>query len=47
MLRLVFLCVLATTSVTWSQPHLPMLSMEMVNFINKANTTWKVRAKII
>ncbi|CAB1435530.1 unnamed protein product [Pleuronectes platessa] len=38
--RLVLLCVLATVSVSWSRPHLGLLSSEMVDFINKANTTW-------
>lgn len=40
MRHLVFLCVLGTVSVTWARPHLPLLSSEMVDHINKANTTW-------
>ncbi|XP_042246759.1 cathepsin B-like [Thunnus maccoyii] len=37
---LALLCVIVTVSVTRARPHLPPLSSEMVNFINKANTTW-------
>lgn len=35
-------CLLALTSA-WSNSHLHPLSDELVNFINKQNTTWQVR----
>ncbi|KAG1972439.1 cathepsin B isoform 1 preproprotein [Pimephales promelas] len=41
MWRLPFLCVISALSVSWARPRLAPLSHEMVNFINKANTTWK------
>ncbi|XP_016354113.1 cathepsin B-like [Sinocyclocheilus anshuiensis] len=41
MWRLAFLCVISALSVSWARPRLAPLSHEMVNFINKANTTWK------
>uniref|UniRef100_A0A8C1UUY7 Cathepsin B n=1 Tax=Cyprinus carpio TaxID=7962 RepID=A0A8C1UUY7_CYPCA len=41
MWRLAFLCVVSALSVSWARPRLAPLSHEMVNFINKANTTWK------
>lgn len=41
MYRLALLCVTLTVSVSWAHPHL--LYSEIVNFINKANTTWTVR----
>uniref|UniRef100_A0A8C8G023 Cathepsin B n=1 Tax=Oncorhynchus tshawytscha TaxID=74940 RepID=A0A8C8G023_ONCTS len=28
-------------SISWARPRLPLLSHEMVNYINEANTTWK------
>uniref|UniRef100_A0A8C4F6C7 Cathepsin B n=1 Tax=Dicentrarchus labrax TaxID=13489 RepID=A0A8C4F6C7_DICLA len=37
---LALLCVIVTVSVTWARPHLPLLSSEMIDLINKANTTW-------
>ncbi|KAM6991923.1 cathepsin Bb [Tautogolabrus adspersus] len=40
MLSLALLCVLVTVSVTQARPHHPLLSPEMVDHINKANTTW-------
>lgn len=39
---LALFCVTVAVSVTWARPHLPPLSSEMVDFINKANTTWTV-----
>lgn len=42
MFTLALLCALVAVSVTGATPHLPLLSSEMVNFINKANTTWTV-----
>ncbi|KAM9354992.1 cathepsin Bb [Pholidichthys leucotaenia] len=40
-MRAAFLLVaVATLAVTWARPHLSPLSSEMINFINKANTTW-------
>lgn len=39
---LTLLCALVTVSVTCARPHVPLLSAEMVDFINKANTTWTV-----
>lgn len=36
-----FLVLGSGLSISWARPHLPPLSHEMVNFINKANTTWK------
>lgn len=47
MWHLVSLCFLATLASSLARPHLPPLSHEMVNYINKANTTWKVRAYLI
>ncbi|KAI2654470.1 Cathepsin B [Labeo rohita] len=41
MWRLAFLCVISALSVSWARPRVAPLSQEMVNFINKANTTWK------
>uniref|UniRef100_A0A9J7Z1A6 Cathepsin B n=1 Tax=Cyprinus carpio carpio TaxID=630221 RepID=A0A9J7Z1A6_CYPCA len=41
MWRLAFLCVISALSVSWARPRFAPLSREMVNFINKANTTWK------
>lgn len=42
MFTLALLCALVAVSVTGAPPHLPRLSSEMVNFVNKANTTWTV-----
>lgn len=47
MWRLVSLCFLATLASSLARPRLPPLSHEMVNYINKANTTWKVRAYLV
>lgn len=41
---LALLCALVTVSVTAARARLPPLSPEMVNFVNKANTTWTVSA---
>ncbi|XP_029903112.1 cathepsin Bb [Myripristis murdjan] len=42
MCQLTLLCVLlALSGLSLARPHLPILSSEMVDFINKANTTWK------
>lgn len=41
MWRLAFLCLVAGLSISWARPRIPALSDEMVNFINKQNTTWK------
>ncbi|KAI1895686.1 hypothetical protein AGOR_G00108780 [Albula goreensis] len=41
MLRLACICLLSALSIGWARPRLPPLSHEMVNYINKANTTWK------
>ncbi|XP_023695672.1 cathepsin B-like isoform X2 [Paramormyrops kingsleyae] len=41
MWTLCLLCLLSVQSVVWAEPHLLPLSEEMVNYINKANTTWK------
>ena len=43
MWRLVYLCFITALASCWARPRLPPLSHEMVNYINKANTTWKVR----
>uniref|UniRef100_A0A3Q1CJG0 Cathepsin B n=1 Tax=Amphiprion ocellaris TaxID=80972 RepID=A0A3Q1CJG0_AMPOC len=41
LMRLLFLVsVVVTVSIAWGRPQLPLLSSEMVDFINKANTTW-------
>ncbi|XP_076155775.1 cathepsin B [Alosa pseudoharengus] len=40
MWRLVCLCFVAALASSWARPRLPPLSNEMVNYINKANTTW-------
>lgn len=37
-----FLLLAASLSVSLARPHLHPLSSEMVNHINKLNTTWKV-----
>uniref|UniRef100_A0A4W5RL29 Cathepsin B n=1 Tax=Hucho hucho TaxID=62062 RepID=A0A4W5RL29_9TELE len=37
----VFLVLVSGLSISWALPHLPPLSNEMVDYINKANTTWK------
>lgn len=37
-----FLLLAASLSVSLARPHLHPLSSEMVNYINKINTTWKV-----
>ncbi|XP_028252376.1 cathepsin Bb [Parambassis ranga] len=40
-MRLLFLlCGVVVITITCARPHLPPLSAEMANFINKANTTW-------
>nr|ACQ58942.1 Cathepsin B precursor [Anoplopoma fimbria] len=36
-----FLLLAASLSVSLARPHLKPLSSEMVNYINKVNTTWK------
>ncbi|TKS69943.1 Cathepsin B [Collichthys lucidus] len=41
MWRAAFLLFAASLSVSLARPHLKPLSSEMVNFINKFNTTWK------
>uniref|UniRef100_A0A3Q3AY30 Cathepsin B n=1 Tax=Kryptolebias marmoratus TaxID=37003 RepID=A0A3Q3AY30_KRYMA len=38
---LFLLCVAVTVSVSWARSHPDPLSSEMINFINKANTTWR------
>ncbi|CAN9507462.1 unnamed protein product [Ophioblennius macclurei] len=38
---LLLLCVVATAHVTWARRPPAPLSSEMINFVNKANTTWK------
>nr|XP_020444365.1 cathepsin B-like [Monopterus albus] len=43
MYRLPLLCLVVMVSVTWAHQHLPLLSSEMVDFINQANTTWVAR----
>lgn len=40
------LCLLSALSVSWARPRLHPLSHEMVNYINKANTTWKVNTSV-
>lgn len=40
---LFLLSVVVMVSTTWAHPHHSLLSSEMVDFINKANTTWTVR----
>lgn len=42
MRSLTLVCALVTVAVANGHPHLPPLSSEMINFINKANTTWTV-----
>lgn len=42
MRSLALISVLVTVSVTWARPHHPHASSEMINLINKANTTWTV-----
>lgn len=42
MFSLALLCAFVAVSVTGAHPHHPLLSSEMVNFINKVNTTWTV-----
>lgn len=42
MWRAAFLLLAASLSVSLARPHLKPLSNEMVNYINKFNTTWKV-----
>lgn len=37
-----FLLLAASLSVSLARPRLQPLSSEMVNYINKVNTTWKV-----
>ncbi|KAG7263947.1 hypothetical protein CRUP_007014, partial [Coryphaenoides rupestris] len=32
---------LSALSVTWAKPRLPLLSQQMIDVINKSNTTWK------
>ena len=34
-------CLVVLTSA-WSDVHFPLLSDELVSFVNKQNTTWKV-----
>ncbi|KAM9366463.1 cathepsin B isoform 1-T3 [Symphorus nematophorus] len=41
MWRAALLLLAASLSVSLARPHLKPLSSEMVNYINKANTTWK------
>ncbi|XP_066569398.1 cathepsin B-like [Amia ocellicauda] len=41
MWRLAVLCVLAAVCGSRARPHLSPLSPELVNYINKINTTWK------
>lgn len=43
MWRAVFLLLAASLSSSLARPHLKPLSSEMVNYINKLNTTWTVR----
>ncbi|KAL7872282.1 hypothetical protein SRHO_G00072650 [Serrasalmus rhombeus] len=43
MSRLIFLCLLSLMSFTWASSHTSPLSQDMVNIINKANTTWTAR----
>uniref|UniRef100_A0AAZ3Q110 Cathepsin B n=1 Tax=Oncorhynchus tshawytscha TaxID=74940 RepID=A0AAZ3Q110_ONCTS len=40
MCRLALLCLLSALSVSWAKPRLPLLSPEMVQYINTADTTW-------
>ena len=42
MWRAAFLLLAASLSVSLARPRLKPLSSEMVNYINKFNTTWKV-----
>ncbi|KAI4888936.1 hypothetical protein NFI96_025074 [Prochilodus magdalenae] len=42
MSRLIFLCLLSLTSV-WAENKISLRSPDMVNIINKANTTWTAR----
>lgn len=42
MWRAAVLLLAASLSVSLARPHLHPLSNEMVNYINKVNTTWKV-----
>lgn len=42
MWRAAFLLLAASLSVSLARPHLHALSSEMVNYINKINTTWRV-----
>uniref|UniRef100_A0A4W5QRV4 Cathepsin B n=1 Tax=Hucho hucho TaxID=62062 RepID=A0A4W5QRV4_9TELE len=41
MWRVVFLALVSGLSISWARPRLPPLSHQMVDYINKANTTWK------
>ncbi|XP_072545980.1 cathepsin B-like [Salminus brasiliensis] len=41
MKSLFFLCLMSALSVSWARPHFGPLSDELVNYINKANTTWR------
>ncbi|KAK6297506.1 hypothetical protein J4Q44_G00320890 [Coregonus suidteri] len=40
MCRLSLLCLLSALSVSWAKPRLPLLSPEMVQYINNVDTTW-------
>lgn len=42
MLGATFLLLVASLSSSLARPHLKPLSSEMVNYINKLNTTWTV-----
>uniref|UniRef100_A0A8C8HXG0 Cathepsin B n=1 Tax=Oncorhynchus tshawytscha TaxID=74940 RepID=A0A8C8HXG0_ONCTS len=41
MWRVIFLALVSGLSISWARPRLPPLSHQMVDYINKANTTWK------
>ena len=43
MRALVLLCFLAVLSAGWARPRHPLLSSDMIQYINKLNTTWTVR----
>lgn len=42
MLCVTLLALAASLSVSLAKPHIHPLSNEMINYINKLNTTWKV-----
>lgn len=39
------LCLFCVLSVTWARPQFSTWSHDMINYINKANSTWTVREK--